>query len=533
MPKSLQFYRTPCDKSFYHFVKIIGGSVNRGADASRAIHKPLCDFLQDPTHRRPAIAMPRMWRKSTILTKWFTIWSYLQNPGISQIIVSETEKRSKEFLKTIKKHLLRNEMLRKVYKDILGEVDASWTKNNQWEATACELPRYGLGSSDDPSISAIGVGGAAQGGHYDIIHIDDSVGKKAMDSIVVLEDVFRWFDNVEELTIDPDWTSINGSKICVIGTHWASGDFFCYVQEKYPEYKWKVVPCRKDVELQDTKNIEWLQHPDQENGETNYPEQEKFSTQHYIDMAANPEKELVYWAQHMNNPHKASGLSKFDFQWIHWYRFEETDDGLYVVCRDDGEMFKLSEMQLYGMIDPGGFAEVKTTKGSRLAMLMGGQPRGTIKKFVIWQWAGKFKTPSEMMRILFHAQEKWKPRLWQIETIGSQRYIYYDILEAKKKECPALRITPMKVTPEKGDKTNDITALINPIANGEIYLHDSMKELIGEIKNFPHGLTCDLLDMLGKLNKFHWQRRALPKKSHWDYKELEDEGSGRSSYTGY
>jgi len=377
----------------------------------------------------------------------------------------------------------------------------------------------------------IGVGGAVQGGHFDIIHIDDLVGDKAMDSVVVLEDVFRWFDNVDELTVNPDWTSVTGSKIILVGTHWSPGDFFCYVQEKYKEYKWKIVPALKDVELIDSDNIEWLQNPNVDHGESNYPE--VWTTDHYNEMKANPEKELIFWAQHQNNPQKASGLSKFDYQWLHFYRFEECEDGMYLTCRDDGEKFKLSEMNLYGMIDPGGFAEVKTTKGSRLAMLLGGQPRGTIKKFVIWQWAGKFKTPSEMMRILFHAQKEYKPRLWQIETIGSQRYIYYDILEAKKKECPSLRIQPMKVSPQKDDKTNDITALINPIANGEIYLHENMKELIGEIKNFPHGLTRDLLDMLGKLNKFYFQRRALPKKEKWNYTELEDEGSGRSSLTGY
>ena len=138
-----------------------------------------------------------------------------------------------------------------------------------------------------------------------------------------------------------------------------------------------------------------------------------------------------------------------------------------------------------------------------------------------------------MMRVLFHAHNKWKPRVWQIETIGSQRYIYYDILEAKKKECPTLRVMPMKVTPLKGDKDNDITALINPIANGEIYLHENMKELIGEIKNFPHGLTKDLLDMLGKLNKFYWRRRAIPKKPKWEYRDIAEEDSGRDSLTGY
>ena len=118
--------------------------------------------------------------------------------------------------------------------------------------------------------------------------------------------------------------------------------------------------------------------------------------------------------------------------------------------------------------------------------------------------------------------------------MGMGETFYKDDKEwAKKKECPTLRVMPMKVTPLKGDKDNDITALINPIANGEIYLRENMKELIGEIKNFPHGLTKDLLDMLGKLNKFYWSRRAIPKKPKWEYRNVEEEYSGRDSLTGY
>jgi len=33
-----------------------------------------------------------------------------------------------------------------------------------------------------------------------------------------------------------------------------------------------------------------------------------------------------------------------------------------------------------------------------------------------------------------------------------------------------------------------------------------MRDLITEIKNYPIGMTKDLIDMMGKLNKYYWIR---------------------------
>ena len=72
----------------------------------------------------------------------------------------------------------------------------------------------------------------------------------------------------------------------------------------------------------------------------------------------------------------------------------------------------------------------------------------------------------------------------------------------------------MPYSNKKDEKDEDIQACINPMANGEIYIHESMRDLITEVKSYPHGMTVDLLDMLGKLNKHYWTR-----KKKVDYRE--------------
>jgi len=447
--------------------------------------------------------MPRDWLKSTCFTKWKAIYTYLQDPEERQLIASENERIAMNMNLWIQRQILNNEVLRALYNDILHPVDTTWTRSHRWSGTVTELPRQGIYS--EPSIQAIGVGGAAQSGHYTTIKIDDLVGQDAMESPLVMEKVFRWFDNVNELLVQPDWTRPDASTVEIVGTHWSTGDYFHYVQDKYKEYEWRMVPARKDSELEEKPHIRWIQNPEVEDGESNWPE--RFPTEYYVRMLNNPEKQIIYWSQHQNNPSKASGLNKFQVSWLKRFRLEQREKGLYIVCNDDGEAFRLAEVPLIGMIDPGGFAETKMIKkGSRNAMLIGGQPRESIKKFVVWTHTDRFQSPNKFMDALFGAHEKYFPRIWRIDNAGQQEYIFRDILQERKVRGVALPISPLDVDVRAESKDLDIQALINPAFNGELYVMDNMFDLIEEVGAYPHGLTKDLIDLLGKLYVNYWHR---------------------------
>jgi len=131
MKYSIAFLRKLCDSSFFYFVKIIGGSVpEAGGDVSKEIHKPICDFIQNPLNKRIGIALPRDWFKSTVFTRWNVVWNYLQNPECRQLVASENERIVTNFMDWIQKQFLYNELLRKVYYDRLKDVTEEWTKKN-------------------------------------------------------------------------------------------------------------------------------------------------------------------------------------------------------------------------------------------------------------------------------------------------------------------------------------------------------------------------------------------------------------------
>jgi hypothetical protein len=533
--------RKACDASLFYFVKDIGSYAKKaGGDISPIIHKPIADWWISPDLFRGAVFMPRIWRKSTVFTQWGNIREYLLNNEIRILIASEKLDQASKWLKWMEEQILNNRRLRWVYPE-LSIVDRSYTKSHAWSGDKCLLPREGV--YPEMTFNCVGIRGSSQGGHHDIIHCDDLVGERGMESATVLEDAMRWFDNIDELLIQSDTNLPEPSKVRIVGTHWATGDFGCYVQDKYREYEWRIVPALNDPNLKDHDQIKYIQSPDADPGESNWPE--VWTTDHFIKMKANPEKEMVYYTQYQNNPGgmTGGGLEKFDKSWLRYFHWEESDRGKVIVAEkedgSDGEKFVLADVPLYGCIDPGGFAEIKAIKkGSRNVILIGGQPRTSIKKFIVFTYARKMKHPSEFLNELFEKNDEFKPRAWSIDTIGPGQFMYATILEERSKRHKTMPIFPFPVVVTKNIKDDDIQSLIPPGSNGEIYIHSSMKEFISEWGDYPNGMTKDLLDMAGKLCKARWSRHVKQK----DIDPLAEFGftvraqdipDGRSPVTGY
>lgn len=492
------------NRSFFNFCRIVNAVPPGCYPISREIHKPLCDFYQQSGTYRKAIAMPRDWLKSTIFTKWGTIWRYLQNPECRVLIAAENERLAGRFLHWIQQQILNNKFLREMYPE-LNQVDPIWTRSHRWSSSECDLPRKGTYS--EPSITAIGVGGAAQSGHYDFLCIDDLVGKKAKESLLVLESVLRWFDNTPELLVQPHKDMPSPSTISIHGTFWFPGDFLCYVRDKYQDFEFRVTPCRKREQESKWAHLIYVQKDDADIGESNW---EQFPTEYYIQMAANPEKNIDYWAQHMNDPEQASGLTNFDTAWLRYYHIKEKDGQKYIVCDDDKEEFRLGAFPLYGFIDPGGFYDKRLTKtGSRFAVMTGGQPVGSRKKFITYAKAFKFKEPSLALDEVFVANNFYKPvtpAIWRQEVFAQQRYILMDIKkEAERRKIP-MRIVDLPADERKDAKALRIDALKQPMFSGEIYVQRGMKDLISEIQVYPNGLTVDLLDTMAQMFRTYFRR---------------------------
>jgi len=532
--KSLRFYRELCLRSFYHFVLIVGGSVGQGGIICEQIHKPLCDFFQNDLIKRRAIFLPRNWLKSTVFTQWGAIWCYLRDNNTRTLIASQNQDKASEFFHFIQDQILHNKKLRQLFPELLV-IDESYKNKHRWSAKHIELPR--TRSYREPSIACIGVTGAAQGGHWDNIFIDDPVGEKHKDSIVELSKVLRWHDGTRALLDNPNFEHPEASSIQLICTHWGPADYGCYVQQEYPEFHWRITPALKDPELKDTDKIIYIQDPNAEVLTSNWEGAPKgrSTTKYYLDMMASPDPDInqIFWSQHQNNPQRSSGQTKLDYDWIRWYKWKEIDKELYVHCKDDGEEFRLADIYLIGMIDPGGFREMKVVKrSSRNAILIGGQPHNSMKKFVTYTWCGPLRTTGEFLDEVYRAYHEQYPRAFNMDTVMAH-YIFQHVIDTIPDRAPGMRLAELPVATTKDSKDEDIMALIRPAANGEIYLHESFKELIGEWRNFPGGMTKDLLDMLGKLNRYYWNPYEPKKLMELARKKRKKIIEARNPMTGY
>jgi hypothetical protein len=272
-----------------------------------------------------------------------------------------------------------------------------------------------------------------------------------------------------------------------------------------------------------------LNNPKVEVGESNWPEQ--FSTDYYTEMAANPQKQMIFWTQHMNMPTAADGINTIKYEWMKEYMFETDEMGVkWVKCKDDGERFRICDMTIRAVIDPGGFAQGSNLKkSSRNAFVVVGQLKGTYKKFVLETWAQKIASPSGMMKRIFEAQRKWHVTSWHCEIYAAQTYILKNIREEVARENIRMVVLPLPPEHTEDAKNKRIQGTIAPISNGEVYFHlPTQGNIVAELINHPGGLTHDLADCLGWHEKMFWRGMAYTMTGHQNKKNLDSWISART-----
>lgn len=116
--------------------------------------------------------------------------------------------------------------------------------------------------------------------------------------------------------------------------------------------------------------------------------------------------------------------------------------------------------------------------------------------FVLDAWAARVATDTLTDQI-FQTYEKWK----QISRFGveasAQQGLYVDgiIREAKtrRKRIPLMPI----MQPTNQTKEFRITTIVQRwLHNGLLYINEALEDLIKELRNYPRGQTCDIVDAL-------------------------------------
>ncbi len=378
------------------------------------------------------------------------------------------------------------------------KVSPEWMRKNTWCGEAFTLPREG--NYKDPTVKAFGVGGASQGFHDTRIYLDDIFGRNALMSADIRNKTKDWFNNADELLVEPDFYLEDGDHIYLIGTHYCLGDIYCTTKDEHPEYQWLTIPAEDDY------------------GEPTWPERLSKKMINYYKT----KKPIIFYTQMQNKPQE-SGLSEFQEPWLKKYEkftHPETEKACvrykYYKQKPDGEFgeiireVEINDLEIFSVIDPAA-SEPNIKSTCRTAIMIFGTDKETGKRIMLEAWASRIGQPSELYSKVVEFQDKYPLMRWGIETFAQQNWVLKGIQEKFQDLGRHITISPLPKDVGANAKHIRISGAKDPCSNGDVFILASFIDFIAEYVSYPMGEFNDLMDCLG-YHALEWNPLPTPVK---------------------
>jgi hypothetical protein len=401
-----------------------------------------------------------------------TAWPYSLGPNIKMLLSHENRESASRFLFEITQAFRQKLLMLALFPDMIPSSRVQ--RMNKWEL---ELPRDV--HHKEPTFDTIGVGGAAQGRHYNWLKLDDLVGEDARDSETVMKRVLDWFDNVNSLL-----TRLKIDGWDLIGTRWSAIDVYSHAVKMYGVNKEKSVLRayhEQDIERMEDGQLAVYARGAIENGQPVFPEE--FSL---ADLNRIRRNKRIWASQYANNPREGD-MTKLQPNWLKYYNVGRGDK-LYIFEGESTRSVKTSELDRVILTDP-------TVGESSDADEAGFVVTGTDSKLNIYVLEAykRVLKPPDFMDELFRLYTKWNPRVVSIESVAFSALFKYWFEE----KCKALGVYPSIYQYKTRGRRKDlriIESLGNYGAAGQIYILEGMHQLRDEWEWFPLGESEHILD---------------------------------------
>lgn len=425
------------------------------------------------------------------------------------LISHEVRETAADFLFEITAAFTRKPILMALFPECIPKKNVE--RLNKWQL---ELPR--TEHHKEATFNTIGSAGAAQGGHYNWLKLDDLVGEKARDSETIMKRTLTWFDNINSLL-----TQLEVDGWDLIGTRWAYSDVYSHAMERYGlDLEGSVTNCLSPKDLDRFKNglLKIYARGAIENGLSVFPEE--FSLEKLEVLRKN---RLVWAAQYANNPME-SGLNEFVWD----LKFYNVDPQGNVVVFTGESSFKryLHELDICILTDPSmGESELADETG---IVVTGTDSRNNI---FILETVKKRLRPPEYVDELYRLYFKYRPRVISIEEVNFSGIYKYWIEDKSTETRVHLPIRPYKPGNQRS-KDSRIRGLAHFFSAGQVYCFEGMHDFRDEYEQFPLGRSKHLLDALAQGPEF-WQGGLSPSEVESQQKAEEEILDYRSVLTGY
>jgi hypothetical protein len=219
----VQAKRLKSERDLYYFLRVVYNMHWLQPE----LHVSVCRWLQTIPPISKFLLMPRNHCKSTIVAQGIPLhmlaqpkdhnvyFPNLQGCDTRILMVGENEDRIRDHYRPVKEALEGNELLRAWWPHLV------WENPNRdagsWNQTDLIVPRNDRYA--DPSIRAIGVGGATTGSHPNAMIKDDLTTERAMREASTMFKAIEWHKNSRALFEDP-----MRRLEFLTGTRWAVND---------------------------------------------------------------------------------------------------------------------------------------------------------------------------------------------------------------------------------------------------------------------------------------------------------------------
>jgi hypothetical protein len=231
-------FKKRAEESLFIFLKGILGRFFLTAH----FHQDVCRFLQKTPPYRKLVLMPREHAKTAIVSGGLPSHILIQPkesniyfPGLEGsecriLLAGETERMAKKNLRVVKNVFEENKVFRAFWPHRCWGIDE--TRAKEWSSESIIIPREN--EWPDPTIKAVGVGGAITGARPNVMIKDDLVSFKAMNSEIVMQEAIDWHVASRALLDTYEVESGLSSLEFIIGTRWAVHDLYSYIIDNDP-----------------------------------------------------------------------------------------------------------------------------------------------------------------------------------------------------------------------------------------------------------------------------------------------------------
>jgi len=449
-------------------------------DLTEFTHRALAEHAEAPYLRSLAMS-PRGSLKTTLGTIGVALQLLINDPDIAILICMNTEENAKKKIKELKDHIVKNQVFRELYPEIIPD-----TKSVRWGALEAEINRPTHKS--ESTVEAMGVGAAGASRHYDVHLFDDLVGEDECASPSEMQKVIDYFKLSTGLMVNPA-----KGRQRVTGNRWTYYDLDAHILENHPEFmvyhaaalQWQckcgerilsgvAEPCRLCGSIEGEFVSYWP---------------ERFPLQVLEDIKKR-QGSFFFSCQYLNNPLPEEGR-KFKEAWLQYYATGDEpkfENGTYVVV---DPAFKSA--QNLGTGDEAAIAAV-----------------GFCQKWHWWvervrhskDWPMNDPARASLVGEIFDAVLTYRPRAVGIESYASQ----FAVLETELRREMTQRGVYFNIEPLPIDNRSKLdrieTYLQGPMSAGAVHFHESLKPdvdhlgVVYQILNLGAAKQVDCADVL-------------------------------------